>query len=390
MIIIRLMVILLLVSMLPAAKASAAPPDKGVGLHLTKINAFRTGMPFADIFKYALIWITQRAGVSGNTKEKLPLDADGWIKSLEPGQRAKALMLWVKKEIQPTGIFEMTYTGNGRMTFGDNVKIVNKSKGRMTLEISQGVGAILAIEETDPKDPIRNIKIWLPGTPENGDKKNEFNPAYMKLTKDFRVFRYMDWLRANKDRVVSWEDRVKPTNATQASDKGVALEHIVGFSNRMKAAPWINIHHRASDRYVRKFAEFFRDNLNPDLKIYIEYSNEVWNSRFPQKKYAAKMAKKRGYKSSDEFYFRRSIEIFKIFEDVFGDDKRLVRVIASQFWNLNRIKQLLKYKKSGDKFDALADPVMTEQRRTQLRDAVFALDDLANVEELMRLTVADR
>ena len=42
------------------------------------------------------------------------------------------------------------------------------------------------------------------------------------------------------------------------------------------------------------------------------------------------------------------------------------------------------------KFDALADPIMTEQRRRQIRDTVFALDDLADVERLMRLTVSDR
>jgi len=42
------------------------------------------------------------------------------------------------------------------------------------------------------------------------------------------------------------------------------------------------------------------------------------------------------------------------------------------------------------KFDALAEPIMSEQRRTKLRDAVFALDKLDEVGELMALTVADR
>ncbi len=42
------------------------------------------------------------------------------------------------------------------------------------------------------------------------------------------------------------------------------------------------------------------------------------------------------------------------------------------------------------KFDALAEPVMSEQRRANLRDAVFALDSLDDVGKLMALCVADR
>jgi len=42
------------------------------------------------------------------------------------------------------------------------------------------------------------------------------------------------------------------------------------------------------------------------------------------------------------------------------------------------------------KFDALAEPVMSDKRRTQLREAVFTLDKLDDVGKLMALTVADR
>ena len=42
------------------------------------------------------------------------------------------------------------------------------------------------------------------------------------------------------------------------------------------------------------------------------------------------------------------------------------------------------------KFDALAGPVMTKKRRTELRDAVFGLDKLDDVGKLMALTAKDR
>lgn len=42
------------------------------------------------------------------------------------------------------------------------------------------------------------------------------------------------------------------------------------------------------------------------------------------------------------------------------------------------------------KFDALAEPVMSKDRRTQLREAVFALDKVDDVGKLMALMIADR
>jgi len=42
------------------------------------------------------------------------------------------------------------------------------------------------------------------------------------------------------------------------------------------------------------------------------------------------------------------------------------------------------------KFDALAEPVMSESRRHKLHGAVFALDTLPNLDRLMELAVADR
>ncbi len=42
------------------------------------------------------------------------------------------------------------------------------------------------------------------------------------------------------------------------------------------------------------------------------------------------------------------------------------------------------------KFDALASPIISEKRRTQLRDTIFSLEKLDDVGKLMKLTVADR
>ena len=40
--------------------------------------------------------------------------------------------------------------------------------------------------------------------------------------------------------------------------------------------------HQADDDYVFQFATLLKANLDPSLHVYVEYSNEVWNSGFSQ------------------------------------------------------------------------------------------------------------
>ena len=48
---------------------------------------------------------------------------------------------------------------------------------------------------------------------------------------------------------------------------GVALELIARLCNELGASPWVNVPHLADDDYVRSLAQFFKDQLRPDLKV---------------------------------------------------------------------------------------------------------------------------
>jgi hypothetical protein len=61
-----------------------------------------------------------------------------------------------------------------------------------------------------------------------------------------------------------------------------------------QAKPWFCIPHAASDEWVTSFASLLLANLRPDLSVYIEYSNEVWNQGFPQYTHAAAMGQQLG------------------------------------------------------------------------------------------------
>ena len=76
-----------------------------------------------------------------------------------------------------------------------------------------------------------------------------------------------------------------------------------------------------------------KKKLNPKLKVYVEYSNETWNTIFDQAKYCkekgmAMRLSNNEYEAQLRYSAQRSLEIFKIFEKEFGGKDRLVRVLC--------------------------------------------------------------
>jgi hypothetical protein len=128
---------------------------------------------------------------------------------------------------------------------------------------------------------------------------------------------------------------------------------------------WINIPHRADDEYIEELANFLQDGLEPEIQIYLEYSNELWNSIFAQNQYAAEQAETLGYTGEAwertwKYTSKRSADVFRIFEEAFEDDDRLVKIIPSQAANPWLGGQLISffddplYNPTGVEVDALA------------------------------------
>ncbi|HEX6640706.1 MAG TPA: fibronectin type III domain-containing protein, partial [Thermoanaerobaculia bacterium] len=69
--------------------------------------------------------------------------------------------------------------------------------------------------------------------------------------------------------------------------------------------------------------------LNANLKVYVEFSNEIWSSgfSFPQGNWAQEQAALAGL-AKPQFTARRFCDTWRIFQDVFGGTTRLVRVAA--------------------------------------------------------------
>lgn len=125
-----------------------------------------------------------------------------------------------------------------------------------------------------------------------------FTDSYMACLKsaNFSAIRFMVVLETNgnvewgKDgtRTQEWRHRKRPEDAGAVrmgainKKDGWPWEYVIALCNHVDMDPWINIPVSADDHYIRELAKLFRDGLEPELSIYIEHSNEMWNWGFKQ------------------------------------------------------------------------------------------------------------
>jgi len=328
-----------------------APLRAKVGMNLSGVFDWSREWPFVDVFKHSRPWFKHGAGEFVWDENGYPL--------LKPGQSVDTLLCREISGNYPKGKYVATYEGTGKVEIKrfDVKKVVQETKGRIEFDVEPAHGGIqVVIGASDPKDPIRNIKVWMPGF-ENA--KSPFHPLYLKRLEPFGAIRFMDWQRTNNSPIKTWKERAKPADARWANDAGVPIEPMVELANTCKANPWFCMPHQADDEYVREFAKVVKEKLDPALKVYVEYSNEVWNGQFRQARHAHDEGKKlglsdNGFQGQMRYYSQRSVAVFKIWEEVFGDKKRLVRVLASQAVSPWASEQVLTWKDAYKHADALA------------------------------------
>lgn len=129
----------------------------------------------------------------------------------------------------------------------------------------------------------------------------------MTFISQFSTIRYMDLLGTNGSPVSEWNQTTQPDQDTQAQASGISIELIANITRRTGRNIWFNVPHLASNDYVTKLANYLYANVSSNRLIYIEYSNEVWNTFFAQGKYAAAQAAKLNLANYHKFYANRSL-----------------------------------------------------------------------------------
>lgn len=101
-----------------------------------------------------------------------------------------------------------------------------------------------------------------------------FEPRFLELLQNFHVIHFAHLLKTAEAPPHHWSERPQP-DENQAGDNGMALDYAVGLCNRLAADGWFNVPHWADNHYVRRMAEFVRDQMRPDLRVYAEYAYDV-------------------------------------------------------------------------------------------------------------------
>ena len=372
----------------PQVKIPTLYKDSPLGINANEIHYEDASIPFIDLFRVSSPFAENVLNLPAAAIE---YDKDGWPIHLQGGEAGTKFLGKLPPDILPQGQYTVLYDGEGKLRYGHDVKVISQSAGRDIITFNAGddnqLDASVVISQSNPQNYLRNIRILPPG----GICQNQptrwvmqanecdkaaghylsfvgyypsivFNPDYLNFMQNFRAIRFMGMSGITRNPVEHWADRPRIEEANWGGTygaRGVPVEVMVELANRLHKDAWFNLPHAADDDYMRQFATYVRDHLAPDLKIYIEYTNEAWNTTFSHSEYTQKQGIKLGLgnnavEAGYQYYTIRARQMFKLWEDVFGGHERLVRIIGSWDSRPDITKKLLAYDNTYQAVDAVA------------------------------------
>ncbi|WP_412505512.1 hypothetical protein [Roseovarius sp. SYSU LYC5161] len=326
---------------LPAANAT-------IGIGLTGVNDWSVQQPFLNVMKTARPWIVHKAGQWGGggvaeLRENGVLDADGWPVRLprELGTVGTVILTDLPAEAGSiAGRYRLSFDGTGVVEVMGRAENKQYGKNEVFFDFTPGDGPVeIRLRRSDPArtgDYVRNIRVVKVEHLDRFARGEIFNPLFLSRIRDFDTLRYMDWMDTNHSQLSRWRDRPRVADYTYASAGGVPLEIMLELARQSGTNAWFNMPHQADDDYVRRFARTVRDGLGPETRVYVEFSNEVWNWAFSQAKWAsARAAELWGNEDAGgQFYGMRAAQVARIWSDVFAGagapGPELVNVISTQ------------------------------------------------------------
>lgn len=342
--------------------------EKILGNNLMRLAYFSPQWVFVDLTKQGSTWVPIDTDGKRDRQAKIntPTDDSGYplqVPFAGPNGEPQMLEMLLADQSYPPGEYLLLFDGSGEIELkGKNITYRQQTPNRYLVSLGSDRSRVqLIIKKSTKGDHIRNLRFIMPGFFDNYAEQ-VFHPLFLERLQGFQVLRFMPIMEINNSEVVDWQDRTKPNEYTQAKDAGIAPEYITLLANRTQSDIWINIPHLASDDYVKNFAQLLQTELKHNQKIYLEYSNELWNGQFTQAKWLQEIGCKdpetfvrdqsendRGIRGCQErqaaanFHVKRIARIAEIFAEVFQDsfEERIVVVVAGQAANPRVAEQLL-------------------------------------------------
>jgi hypothetical protein len=367
--------------------------NPAIGMNLEHIADWSPAWMFTDAFKASRPWMPEvynaaTGQVTPDVNHTLPLtlDSKGWPLALSQGTNAQGQHLYQLLDTvmfdglqgaYAPGVYTAQWDGTGTLQWGGDAMVLGTSTTpagdhRALLQVTpgnQGIRLRLTTEST--ADPLRNFHVWMPDYNgqsfvgqvwQPGANFSPFHPLFLQRLSPFHTLRFMQEEDTITTQVQHWSDRRPWDYETQMSawftfQNGIAPEYMVELCNELKADLWTNVPHTAQDDFIINDAVFIRNHLNPGLKVYVEWSNEVWNRApgfMPYQWVIQQLAlPQNAGLNFYQFVAQENRHTFDIFSQVFaGQTSRLVRTVGVFEESPGYAVRLLSYM-NGD-FDAIS------------------------------------
>lgn len=319
-----------------------------LGMNLSGPRAWSTEFYFTNLAHHSLGWMPLGPVDFENRIPNSELTQDLY---LQPGASGKLVVLW---DLNPanlaTGNYVFTYEGAASVTLSgestDAITLVSSSNGRIEINIPQvgsNIFVFFDVENNSTSNPIRNIRF----TEVAREHSTEiFRPEFISEYEMLKAYRFMDWMETNNSTISSWDEY--PADNALIQTAGVSFNYMIALANQTQSDAWFCIPLLADDNFVRQMAIKIRDNLDPDVRAYIELSNEVWNGTFDANDQAAQKAIEVGISGNDDkpwedaarYVGYRTAQIEQIFEEEFNEVSTKPALTVLIAWQAANVWQL--------------------------------------------------
>lgn len=344
--------VIMLVDSTTCAGWAPNPCDMGIGMNLTGIADWSTERPFKNLMKntrpepFAFAEGCFCFSTPG-LLELMTFDADGYpthapqTSALGNGQFRYAISSDGGNLVEGAQ-YVVLYDGTGTVGLDGTAQLLTSSPGRLTFTAGNG-NTFVTILQSQANDRVRNIRVLRMADEFADLNAQPFYEGFLEKIEPYSTLRFMDWGATNNNPMVDWAERTTTAHFTYGTQQGVPYEMMIQLANQTDKDIWVCVPHMASNDFITQMATLFRDQLESNRTIYLEYSNEVWNWIFQQAHF------NNDNRPANLMYGRamaeRARNVFTIWHNVFaGQTQRVQRVLGIQggfnYLNENILAQL--------------------------------------------------
>lgn len=309
-----------------ACTGETEPRNATLGMNMSGPRPWASEFIFTNLAHYSLAWMPLETAPS--FRERIPTEELTPERYLQPGSTGRLTIFWdLNRNFLATGDYVFTYEGTAEVAMSTystrGITEVSNTPGRIVVNIPPSDGKTFLyfdVTENSTSDPISNIRFTELDREHSTDI---FRPEIVNDYTSLKAFRFMDWMKANNSTVTTWEEY--PADNALLQTESISINYMLALANQTNMDAWFCPPLLADDDFLRKLAERISTELKPELRAYIELSNEVWNGGFAAQKQAAEKARELGLSSYNNnkqdagvYYGYRTAQMENIFKEEFS------------------------------------------------------------------------